>query len=383
MHIKLRNVNDAFTWFVRSIHDGYLQTTKKSSRAGDVLQVDEPMIITYEKPLERVLFNKARDGNPFFWLYESLWMLAGCDNVDSLAYYNSRMIEHSDDGNTLNGAYGYRWRHHYDYYVNTVGGFETSRGSESTDQLKVLIDHLKARPESRRAVLQMWNVEDDLLKIDSSKDVCCNLSVLFSLRLKDEIKTFPDFSPDHWPTAKCNYLLDMTVFNRSNDLIWGTLGSDYVNFSFLQEYVAANLGVDVGKYHQVTNNLHVYINNFKPDEWLNKSNQPTIKQQTYDDGFMKTRRLVSNINVFDEEVQRFVECNGNYRGQSSFPTAWFNSFLDCIAQPMCNAFHMHKLRDYPAALSWIEAISDDDWRTTSRQWIQRRQESWKNKSTTT
>ena len=35
--------------------------------------------------------------------------------------------------------------------------------------------------ESRRAVLQMWNVEDDLLKVDSSRDVCCNLSVLFTV----------------------------------------------------------------------------------------------------------------------------------------------------------------------------------------------------------
>ena len=102
-----------------------------------------------------VLFNSARDCNPWFHLYESLWMLAGRNDVASIAYYAKNMANYSDDGKTLNGAYGFRWRH------------MVARGQpwKGVDQLDILVNHLKADPTSRRAVLQMWNVEDDLLKI--------------------------------------------------------------------------------------------------------------------------------------------------------------------------------------------------------------------------
>src|SRR5690606_25634418 len=111
--------------------------------------------------------------------------LAGRNDVAPLAYYNSRMTEFSDDGETFNGAYGYRWRHGKIDGESPVWSERNDlnvKGGHGIDQLQILIQHLKTNPNSRRAVLQMWNVEDDLLKVDSSKDVCCNLSACFSIR---------------------------------------------------------------------------------------------------------------------------------------------------------------------------------------------------------
>ena len=55
------------------------------------------------------------------------------------------MEEYSDDGITLQGAYGFRWREHF-------GG----------DQLSVIIERLRNDNTDRRCVLQMWDPLVDL-----------------------------------------------------------------------------------------------------------------------------------------------------------------------------------------------------------------------------
>jgi hypothetical protein len=52
----------------------------------------------------------------------------------------------------------------------------------------------------------------------------------------------------------------LTVFNRSNDFVWGLAGANAVQFSFLLEYLAGRIGVQPGTYTQVTTNAHVYCN---------------------------------------------------------------------------------------------------------------------------
>ncbi|MCK9568820.1 thymidylate synthase, partial [Candidatus Pacearchaeota archaeon] len=270
MHLKTRNVNTAFQTLVSGIYTGSIPTVHRSSRAGDVLQVEEPVIVTYSHPRERVLFNKKRDAPCFFTLFESLWMLAGRNDVAPLAYYNSQIADiASDDGKTFNGAYGYRWRNGYGGQEAGGDGPYPYTEDRRVDQLSIIIDQLRRKPESRRCVLQMWEVESDLLKIDETKDCCCNLSVLFSIRNEPFDCLDPTDPAVFMPASDRVYrYLDMTVYNRSNDMIWGALGANVVHFSFLQEYVANCLGVEVGSYNQVSNNLHVYTERWEPEKWL-------------------------------------------------------------------------------------------------------------------
>src|SRR5437667_12765939 len=108
MHLKYRNVNYAFKGLVTDIHSGKIWTRDTESRNGPVMVVDEPVIIIYTHPRERVLLNYYRDANPFFHLYESLWMLAGRNDLKSLEFFVGHMKDYSDDGLTFNGAYGHR-----------------------------------------------------------------------------------------------------------------------------------------------------------------------------------------------------------------------------------------------------------------------------------
>jgi thymidylate synthase len=338
--------------------------------------LQEPIIVTYEKPLERVLTNPNRDANPFFHLYEALWMLAGRNDVAPLKYYNSKVDQFSDGGETFNGAYGHRWRYAKETRpVTFIDGFGGGGHKERVDQLDILVAHLKADRNSRRAVLNMWNVEGDLLKVGNSKDVCCNLEVMFSIRSH---YASPEFSGEI-------KLLDMTVTNRSNDMVWGMLGANYVHFSFLQEYMAAKIGVDVGVYNQFSNNLHVYDWNWKPDEW--NEGMVDYYDRTYHPFRPKFEHvpLVDDPETFDAELQEFVETheNGervNFEGAGR--RVWKERFFREVAHPMMCAFHCHKAGAYDEAAIWLglepgltdglSPVRAHDWAMVAEEWIDRR-----------
>ena len=357
MHLNFRGVNDSFQALVEGIHKESIKTVRSPSRVGGVLQIPDPVTLTYSKPLERVLFNSVRDCNPFFHVYEALWMLAGRNDIAPLDYYSSGYGKQVRDGDSTvaNGAYGYRWRE-ADVLDEDV---------KYVDQLNIIINHLRAKPESRRAVLSMWNVEDDLLKIDSSRDVCCNLSVCFSTRKVADANSACFGTP-------CPQVLDMTVFNRSNDLIWGNLGANFVHFTMLQEYMACCLGVGMGEYHQISNNLHCYTERWTPEEWL------ADRSGGYIPAFRHIP-LVRDQEMFDVEVQDFVTMNSQLP-ETLVDDHWAEPFLGDVAQPMMNAFHCHKERKYAEALGWARSIGADDWMKAATEWIQRRRHNWEKKN---
>lgn len=410
MEIKTRNVNSAFLELVQAIHSGEKKeygappVIRRQTRNGPVLQVEEPVMVSYSRPRERVLFNPSRDANPFFHLYEALWMLTGRNDAEPLAYYASRMKTYSDDGKTLNGAYGYRWRH-AKYERDDHGMYDTGSSTDRVDQLDILVQHLKADPTSRRAVLTMWNVEDDLLKIGAnpdrsgnfynpdlkfppSKDVCCNLNVMFSIRElltitgptysgklgSKEIHGFRDAVPMKY--------LDMTVTNRSNDMIWGMLGANYVHFTFLQEYMASRLNCEVGRYTQFTNNLHVYESNWKPQEWLKDAHvydygfhvgagsKPEYNFPAEKNSFIP---LVSNVERFERELPAFVAHHSGRIKAGEQENLWEEPFLSEVAGPLLCAFSCYKEKDFNGANIMIDQVRADDWRFVARNWISKRQ----------
>lgn len=354
-HLRCVGVNDGFNNLVKEFAT-YVETegmdldisigmTRTDSRNGPVVQATEPVLVTYLNPTHRVLFNQARDANPFFHLMEALWMLQGRNDLAPLQYYVSTFGQFSDDGKELNGAYGYRWRKGW-YYGRS---WRDELPNTSVDQLKIIIEQLQTKPSDRRCVLQMWNCEDDLLKINTSKDVCCNTNAYFMIN---------------------NSRLDMTVCNRSNDLVLGMLGANVVHFSFLLEYMAAHIGVDMGVYNQVTNNLHVYLENFKPTEWLEDSTPNYYLRLPR----LNTVKLVCNPERFDQELAVF---NEDWLGVDDIRGEWnatfSEPFFQVVAKPMAKAFAYHKVRDYKNALRYASEIMADDWRIASVNWLRKRE----------
>lgn len=169
-------------------------------------------ITIIEEPRRRVHCAPGRQANPWLALSECLWLLAGQNDVASLRHYNKNIVNYSDDGETLYGAYGYRLK----------------------DQIPAALERLAADPNDRRVVLTIWAPED--LEADSLDPPC---NTLLTLKLRDG-------------------RLHMTVFNRSNDIHFGLYAVNLPQFSLLQEYMAARLGCGLGYQTHISNSLHVY-----------------------------------------------------------------------------------------------------------------------------
>lgn len=343
--IQVRNVHEALPEALHRLHRATAQVTSQASRNGPVRKFSEPVTTVYARPLERVVFWAERDANPFLHLLESMWMLAGRNDLAYMTNLVARFKDFSDDGLVLHGAYGHRWRWAF-----------------GQDQLNTIVRRLDADPNDRRAVLAMWSPEWDLVPPTTvSKDLPCNTHVYFSVT-----------------DDGC---LDMTVCCRSNDLVWGAYGANAVHFSFLQEYIAGRLGLPVGRYWQVSNNLHVYDNVWAQVEPLAaKYQRPDDRTPNpYDHRDIAAVARIPLIDpkcpeVFEDELQRFVE------GGTDFESEFFR----CVALPMRNAYERYKVAtptDNPLerfhraqeALAWCRA---PDWKRAGLEWLQRRKESF-------
>lgn len=318
--LKVRNVEQALSdgfWWLRAsgVHE--------QSRNGPVLVAPGPVITEYTNPTERVLFSPRRDANPVFHLVESLWMLAGLNDVRLLEPYNSNMRTYAEpDTDIIHGAYGHRWRELF-----------------FTDQITLVINQLIADRETRRAVVQMWSAADDLGK--PKRDVPCNTQIYFDLR---------------------GGVLNMTVCCRSNDMLWGAYGANAVHFSMLQEVVAAAVGAPVGVYRQFSNNMHVYTENEMVQDFLDMPPAPApayypggviplIQPSESWTGFLLDCRM-----VFSEGV-----------GVGEFET----EFMRTIALPLMQAYLYRKARkQLPPTIS---RIPECDWKVAFLAWAARRE----------
>lgn len=371
MHLFFDNAELAFRGIVSSIENGrkggaatrWLQvipTVEAPSRNGKVYVVEEPMTITYKHPHHRVIFNPARDANPFFHVFESLWMLAGRNDVKPLMYFVRDFDRYAEEG-IMNGAYGYRWRK-----AEVHDFFDGSRVSTTKpfDQLSIIAKNLRDNPMCRRQVLDMWNVKDDLLKTETSKDVCCNLNAMFLVRQRVGGMEIGDVTLCH------EKILDMTVTNRSNDTVLGMLGANVVHFSFLHEYMAVATGCKLGVYNQFTNNMHAYEWNWKPKEWLavydaeeHRDMHSPPKGSTPSYPNMAIVPLVDSIERFDKEVQHFIDAPEEH---------YHEPFLQYVAAPMYGAHRCYKEAKYADSLRLANMIEGEDWRRASVEWITRR-----------
>lgn len=311
-----------------------LQNEERSSRNGKVRVFLGPLATTYLDPRNRVLFWAERDANPFFHLFEALWMLAGRNDVEFVQRYNSQIGQFSDDGQRFNAAYGYRWRHHF-----------------GRDQLESIASSLRANPSCRRQVLTMWDPVD---LGSSSKDVACNTTAYFQVDNDGR--------------------LDMMVCNRSNDLIWGAYGANAVHFSVLQEYLATLIGVRVGRYHQVSMNAHVYERHWDLVETLARevSDWGDAPADPYDKVIAFPLMNVAS-HVWDAELSRFL----GPIGEADLDRLT-DPFFHNVCRPMelaWRAFKDKSLGDerIPKALEHLgEMPENDDWRLACTEWLQRR-----------
>jgi thymidylate synthase len=175
---------------------------------GASLRLTDPRRRLVDAPPARVL-------NPAFAAAEAVWILSGSD-APWIYEYNRRLAEYTDHGRLM-GAYGPRLR----------------RWHGITDQLGRVRELLLTDPDSRRAVVQLFDPDTDFA---GYKDVPCTLGYRFFLR---------------------DGLLHMHTTMRSQDL-WLGFGYDIFTATIVQEILAGWLGAGLGDYCHQVDSLHLY-----------------------------------------------------------------------------------------------------------------------------
>lgn len=197
-----------------------------NGRNGATLEI-LPCVLRITNPMSRWILSRNPPYNPAFGLVEFVWILAGKDEGSVPKFWNPALPKYSGDDEHLYGAYGHRLRKNF--------GF---------DQIKRAYDVLKNSPETRQAVLQIWDSQKDLPDENGdakSNDIPCNLMAL--LKIRD--------NKLHW-----------TQIMRSNDIMRG-LPYNLIQFTMLQEVMASWLGCDIGEYFHLSDSLHVYTEDLK------------------------------------------------------------------------------------------------------------------------
>lgn len=318
--ISVRNVNTALPEALRALQ---LDFIRESSRNGPVHVFPGPVVTEYSRPLERVLFSPKRNANPFFHCMESIWMLAGRKDVAFLDIFNKRMKEFSDNGLTFHGAYGNRWRNWWEM-----------------DQIVQVIRELGENPQSRRAVIAMWDPATDLNR--QGLDFPCNTHIYFGIR---------------------DDKLNMTVCNRSNDIFWGAYGANAVHFVFLQEYIAFCLGVEVGTYTQISNNLHAYTDVYHPGSWTELILDCEANDRYVTEGLQPMKLIADSAGTFRTEIGDF--CTNPAKART-----YNEPFLEHVCKPMYLAWRAKDL-DPTMALFFANEIQAPDWKIACGDWLRR------------
>lgn len=357
MHV--RNVNEALAEGMRLLAR---RGEHEQSRNGEVVVLPVPLTTVTYQPTERVLFSPARDANPFFHLYECLWMLAGRDDAASLNHYikdfGARFAD--DGGKTIHDAYGHRWRESF--------GF---------DQLNVIIDKLRANPGDRQCVLQMWDCSqedhhsDDLLGDWKARP--CNTHVYFRVRREQGLTLDAQIQAETGDIESVP-VLDMTVCCRSNDAVWGAHGANAVHFSFLQEYMAGMIGVRVGFMYQVSNNYHGYV------DVLNKIGEPENVDgcDYYSDGSICPMSIGNVWSAWDNDLRKFMRWHDTLWDDGRSDHVYYtNRWFDHTVMQMTWANYHRVKGDLEAAIINAQAVEAHDWRTAAVEWLQRRQDGGK------
>lgn len=193
------------------------------------------MQINMRKP---VLTVPDRHLNYRFMAAEAYWILSGDSQVESIAKYNPRIADFSDDGLTFFGAYGPKITAQFNYVVT-----------------KLLEDN-----NTRQAGLTLWRENPP-----DTKDVPCTIAMFFSLRWRR---------------------LNAHVFMRSNDLWLGT-PYDVFNFSMLSHLICAylnkhDLQTEPGELFLTAASSHLYSDNWNGarlcimENFLGQYETPTI-----------------------------------------------------------------------------------------------------------
>lgn len=261
-------------------------------------------------------------------LAELIWILAGSDDAQVINYWNTALPNYAGEYRYYPGAYGNRI-----FYKHGI------------NQLEKVYETLKNHPESRQAVIIIWDPKIDLPYCDGSpnnKDIPCNICSLIKVR---------------------NGKLEWTQIMRSNDLILG-LPYNIVQFTSIQEILASWLNVKVGTYNHISDSLHIY------EEKIASSGMNGLTVITGESlGISKrdfshvVNMLYKNMQILSQDIKLTTSQLIDISNQETGYEAYNN-----ILKILC-AYTANKRQDYEARETIIKLCTNQAYITMWNNWL--------------
>jgi thymidylate synthase len=218
--------------------------------------------ILLKDPRSRISATATR-GRLISAIAEFCWYMSGSADLDFIRFY---LPDYPPEGarGSIEEAYGPRM----------LGTGEFGR---SYNQIERVIERLRQKPDTRRAVISLLEPSD--LEPDKAEAPCT--TALQFIRRRDR--------------------LHLIAMMRSNDAFMG-FTHDVFCFTMIQELIARSLGVKLGEYHHFATSLHLYEQDAeKVSSYLDEGFQnPTFAmpkmppgcQRASLDAFLQTEKLI-------------------------------------------------------------------------------------------
>lgn len=154
---------------------------------------------------------------------ELLWFLRGSTNInDDLTQHTPIWNAWADEKGDLGPIYGYQWR---------------NWGGMGIDQIQGAIDQIKTNPDSRRIIVNAWNVAD----LPEMALPPCHAMFQFYV---------------------CNGRLDCQLYQRSADVALG-VPFNIASYALLLMMVAQECDLEPGVFVHTMGDAHVYSNHIE------------------------------------------------------------------------------------------------------------------------
>lgn len=287
---------------------------KRETRGSVCYELPEPAMFKITNPMAREVTIPERNWFKTLPYAESLWIASGRNDMAYILHYLPRMADFSDDGIYMRGGYGPRYRDYNgesdDYRIESIN----VRQSGSVDQLSYVVECFKADNETRRAVMSFGDpIKDDFDDnggLKETKDIPCTREL-------------------HFMKQSGKNKLDLTVRMRSNDLIWGASAVNIFNYTFMQEYVAAILGLEVGNYYHIVDNLHFYDRHIDLVKFLSELREWDEETVTYAITFHTLNEFDKLITKLSTE-EKLMRTNMRCYSQTEFEDPFFEHWYDIL-----------------------------------------------------
>lgn len=208
-------MNELWKWIVEHL---LKEGRPLDSRNGGSLELIG-MAISMGKLDAPFLTNGVRKMSPIYAMAELIWYMSGRCEIDMIKAYAKQYVNFANHGIAY-GAYGHRMR-----YLAT-----------GQHQLHEVVKLLRRSPNTRQAIISLWDRKDLLSAEGTIRDLPCTLSWQFLLREGE---------------------LHMVTTMRSED-VWLGLPYDVFVNRMIQLMVANELGVKAGGYMHNVGSLHIY-----------------------------------------------------------------------------------------------------------------------------